>query len=155
MKMVTGKEVTPYLPATEPSVSVTAGYVMPYCCKKLVPLLPGSWKSIPRKITSLPCDCACFHVLSRSGASSLHGSHHEAQKFKTTGLPLKFESAITLVEEWVLSIVSEKFGAGWSIRGSDLETGAGVSNWVKINASSPKFTRLTAQNIKILRLRLF
>src|SRR5713101_1598023 len=106
-------------------------------------------------MTSFPCACTCFQALSRRGASSLHGSHHEAQKFKTTGLPLKLESESTLFLPGGRSIASEKFGAGWPTRGSDPEFGAGVSNWVKSRASNPIFNRLTTQNIRILRLSLF
>src|SRR5256885_15794300 len=107
---------------------------MLYSCKNLMPSLLESWKSIPRKTTSFPCACMRFQALSRSGASSLHGSHHEAQKFKTTGLPLKFESESVLLPACALSVASEKFGAGWPIRGTDLEAGAGGSNCVKRNA---------------------
>src|SRR6266699_2595025 len=128
---------------------------MLYSCKNLMPSLLESWKSIPRKTTSFPCACICFQALSRSGASSLHGSHHEAQKFKTTGLPLKFESESALLPACALSIASEKFGAGCPTRGSDLEAGAGVNNCAKRNASNPTFNRLTAENMRILRLRLF
>src|SRR5258708_5807342 len=128
---------------------------MLYSCKNFMPSLLESWKSIPRKTTSFPCACTCFQELSRSGASSLHGSHHEAQKFKTTGLPLKFESESALFLALGRSIASEKFGAAWPTRGSDPECGAGVNNCVKISASNPTFTRLTTQNMSILRLRLF
>src|SRR6266567_6673371 len=128
---------------------------MLYSCKNLMPSLLESWKSIPRKTTSFPCACICFQVLSRSGASSLHGSHHEAQKFKTTGLPLKFESASALFLELGRSIASEKFGAAWPTSGSDSDFGAGVRNWVKSSTSNPTFNRLTTQNMRILRLRLF
>src|SRR5216684_3032339 len=95
-------------------------------------------------MTSFPCACTC-----------LHGSHHEAQKFKTTGLPLKLESESTLFPPGGRSIASEKFGAGWPTRGSDPEFGAGVSNWVKSRASNPIFNRLTTQNMRILRRHLF
>src|SRR5260221_6610903 len=128
---------------------------MLYSCKNLMPSLLESWKSIPRKTTSFPCACICFQVLSRSGISSLHGAHHEAQKFKTTGLPLKFESESVLFPVKGRSIASEKSGAGWPTRGSDTACGAGVSNWVKSSASNPTFTKLTTQNMRILRLRLF
>src|SRR5579859_725320 len=51
---------------------------------------------MPRKTTSFPCACICFHVRSSSGSSSLQGTHHEAQKFKTIALPLKSESESVL-----------------------------------------------------------
>src|SRR5258708_12084986 len=102
---------------------------MLYSCKNLMPSLLESWKSIPRKTASFPCACIRFQVLSRSGASSLHGSHHEAQKFKTTGLPLKFESESVLLPAWALRIASEKFGAGFPPKGSDLKTCAAFTNY--------------------------
>src|SRR6266852_8876053 len=98
---------------------------------------------------SFPCACNRFQVLCRSGNSSLHGSHHEAQKFKTTGLFLKSESESSLFPVGGRSIASEKFGAAWPTRGSDPECGAGVSNCVKSSASNPTFKRLTTQIMRI------
>src|SRR5260370_35672563 len=120
---------------------------MLYSCKNVMPSFLESWKSIPRKTTSFPCACICFQELSRSGASSLHGSHHEAQKFKTTGLPLKFERESALFPAAGRSIASKKFGAGWPTRVSDAAFGAGVSNCVKTSASNATFNRLTTQDV--------
>src|SRR5258708_21159858 len=99
---------------------------------------------------SFPCACTCFQVRSRSGDSSLHGAHHEAQKFKTTGLPLKFESESALFPVTGRSIASEKSGAGWPTIGSDTAVCAGVCNCVKISAVILTFNKLTTQNIGIL-----
>src|SRR5438270_9471128 len=110
---------------------------------------------MPRKTIFFPCACRRFQVLSSRGASSLHGSHHAAHKFKTMGLPLKFVSERSLFPVWGLSIASEKLGAGWPMRGSDEGCDAGVSNCVRRKASNAIFSRLTPHHMSMLRLRLF
>ena len=45
-----------------------------------------SWLLTPSTVAFLPASVCC--VFSSSGSSSVHGLHHEAQKFRTTTLPL-------------------------------------------------------------------
>src|SRR5260370_38485485 len=103
---------------------------------------------------SFPCACTCFQVRSRSGDSSLHGAHHEAQKFKTTGLPLKFESESALFPVTGRSIASEKSGAGWPTRGSVTAVGAGVSNCVKRRRRVLIFCVVSLLNVGLIALIL-
>src|SRR5579883_2859558 len=111
---------------------------------------------MPRKTTFFPCACSCFQLFSRSGISSLQGSHQEAQKFRTIALPLKSASESGLFSLEGLKVASEKPGAGWPIRGSDTDLeGTGVSNYVRMRASNPTLSRLTPQKISTFRLRFF
>src|SRR5690242_21512 len=130
---------------------------MPCCCKKLAASPLVSSKSMPRTTTCLPCACICRQLLSSSGSSSLQGEHHEAQKLRTTALPLKSVSAsVLLLPGENCSAGNEKTDAGCPMSGSEAAFGgAGVSNCVNSSASSPTFSRLTPQKIRMVRLLLF
>src|SRR5581483_8741261 len=84
MKTVSGTPVTPKFFEISPLASRTLGYGTWYLAMYARAASRPSRIAIPRKRTELPY---CFAVLANSGASSRHGSHHDAQKLSTTGFP--------------------------------------------------------------------
>ena len=108
MIKVSGNAPTPQSRPTAPPTSWTSGYVKPYVTAKARASSLRSCVSIPTNAT--PCGCAS--VIQRSckiGASSLQGSHHEAQKLTTTTWP---RSDARVTSPSPVSSGSAKSGAG-------------------------------------------
>src|SRR5207248_1359716 len=105
---VTGSPGSAYAPSASSSAgSKTIGYVTPCALRKsrAAPLV--SPLSTPR--TTRPFDRFRRQTDSRSGASCLHGRHHEAKKFSTTVFP---RNELSETSPSPVSRGSENAGAG-------------------------------------------
>src|SRR4051794_6631335 len=93
MTKVSGSCEVPYFGASFSRSSRTFGHV-DFCCLTNAWEASGASLYVTPKTVPLCVFSRRFWTFSRTGASALHGSHHDAQKFSTTTLPPRSASPV-------------------------------------------------------------
>ena len=148
MKNVVGNERISYARTISLVVSSATGYVTPASSANARTFSRVSDMAMPTNTTSLS-RYSC-HMVSKKGISQRQGGHHEAQKLRTTTLPLRSESrsvspsnvstsksGATLDSLWTRVVMVRGVGAGVAVTvGSGVgDGGVGVGSGVAVGGS--------------------